>query len=91
MNVPARNLATEKLLKTPFRGRNRASVLPQVRAARRTAPQQAPSSPPNGDPASPELEDQLDSAVYTCSCGFVFQAQVLTSVDCPHCGNSQAW
>lgn len=32
-----------------------------------------------------------DRAVYTCQCGFVFSAQVSTSVDCPHCGGAQAW
>ena len=32
-----------------------------------------------------------DQAVYTCQCGFVFNALVSTSVDCPHCGNCQAW
>jgi len=32
-----------------------------------------------------------DLAVYTCQCGFVFEALVSTSVDCPHCGGSQAW
>ncbi len=32
-----------------------------------------------------------DHAVYTCECGFVFEAPVSTSVDCPHCGGSQAW
>jgi hypothetical protein len=29
--------------------------------------------------------------MYTCRCGFAFQALVSTSVDCPHCGDSQAW
>jgi DNA-directed RNA polymerase subunit RPC12/RpoP len=29
--------------------------------------------------------------VYSCGCGFVFEAQVSTSVDCPHCGGPQAW
>ena len=29
--------------------------------------------------------------MYSCECGFVFEAQVSTSVDCPHCGNPQAW
>ena len=29
--------------------------------------------------------------MYSCECGFVFEAQVSTSVDCPHCGNQQAW
>lgn len=32
-----------------------------------------------------------DNAIYSCECGFVFQAAVSTSVDCPHCGSSQAW
>jgi predicted Zn-ribbon and HTH transcriptional regulator len=32
-----------------------------------------------------------DTALYTCSCGFVFQAPVTTSVACPHCGSGQAW
>jgi hypothetical protein len=32
-----------------------------------------------------------DQAMYSCACGFVFEAQVSTSVDCPHCGDSQAW
>jgi hypothetical protein len=32
-----------------------------------------------------------DRAMYTCSCGYVFQADVSTSVTCPHCGTGQAW
>jgi hypothetical protein len=32
-----------------------------------------------------------DRALYTCSCGLAFDALVSTSVDCPHCGNTQAW
>ena len=32
-----------------------------------------------------------DLARYTCRCGFVFEASVSTSVDCPHCGSTQAW
>jgi rubrerythrin len=55
-------------------------------------------------PAQPEPEADLtderrmresggpdDRAVYTCSCGYVFQADVTTSVTCPHCGSGQAW
>ena len=33
----------------------------------------------------------LDVAMYTCECGFVFEAEVLTTVSCPHCGCGQAW
>jgi hypothetical protein len=32
-----------------------------------------------------------DTALYSCSCGFQFQAPVSTSVACPHCGTGQAW
>ncbi|HET8979603.1 MAG TPA: hypothetical protein VFN87_15680 [Solirubrobacteraceae bacterium] len=32
-----------------------------------------------------------DQAMYTCQCGYVFEALVSTSVDCPHCGGAQAW
>jgi hypothetical protein len=32
-----------------------------------------------------------DRAMYTCTCGYVFEAQVSTSVACPHCGAAQAW
>jgi len=32
-----------------------------------------------------------DQALYSCSCGYAFKAEVSTSVGCPHCGTSQAW
>jgi rubrerythrin len=32
-----------------------------------------------------------DAALYTCSCGYIFKAEVTTSVGCPHCGTDQAW
>jgi hypothetical protein len=38
-----------------------------------------------------ELGPTQDQALYTCQCGFVFQAPVSTSVGCPHCGGTQAW
>lgn len=33
----------------------------------------------------------LDQALYSCSCGYAFEAPVSTSVGCPHCGTVQAW
>jgi len=33
----------------------------------------------------------LDQASYTCGCGYVFLAAVTTTVQCPHCGDAQAW
>jgi hypothetical protein len=32
-----------------------------------------------------------DRALYSCGCGYAFDAFVSTSVDCPHCGDRQAW
>ncbi|MBV8432301.1 MAG: hypothetical protein JO244_14130 [Solirubrobacterales bacterium] len=32
-----------------------------------------------------------DRALYACGCGHVFAALVSTSVDCPECGDTQAW
>jgi hypothetical protein len=33
----------------------------------------------------------IDTAVYACSCGYMFSAAVSTTVACPHCGADQAW
>jgi hypothetical protein len=32
-----------------------------------------------------------DRALYSCSCGHSFKAEVSTSVGCPSCGTGQAW
>ena len=32
-----------------------------------------------------------DRAVYTCACGYLFEAPVTASVTCPNCGSEQAW
>lgn len=32
-----------------------------------------------------------DRACYSCACGFLFEAAVSTSVQCPHCTTVQAW
>ena len=50
-----------------------------------TVPARVPSARRRLEPA---IEDR---AVYSCECGFIFQASVSTSVGCPHCGGSQAW
>lgn len=38
-----------------------------------------------------DCETFQDNALYSCHCGFVFEAAVSTQVDCPHCGTGQAW
>jgi hypothetical protein len=45
---------------------------------------------PSAEPRRRESQSQ-DNALYNCGCGFVFEAPVTTSVDCPHCGGYQAW
>ena len=37
-------------------------------------------------PVGPE-----DTALYSCSCGYQFDAPVSASVQCPHCGQGIAW
>lgn len=49
---------------------------------------------PSGAPAGqrPRRQDRVqDTATYHCSCGLVFEAEVDTTVGCPHCGTAQAW
>jgi hypothetical protein len=46
----------------------------------------------DGSPARRQQQSPVqDSAFYSCRCGYAFQALVSTSVDCPHCGDGQAW
>jgi hypothetical protein len=70
--------------------------LPKRRTARPTRPRHAqPAAAQAAEPA--ETRDARrgggpeDRALYSCMCGFAFKAAVTTSVDCPHCGTSQAW
>jgi hypothetical protein len=58
------------------------------------------SEPAPAPPDEPDLFDERraresggpeDHAMYTCTCGYVFEADVSTSVACPHCGANQAW
>jgi hypothetical protein len=74
--------------------RNQTEARPRAGLLRRPH-----GSPPPAGP-NDELADERrmresggpdDRAVYTCSCGYVFEADVSTSVTCPHCGTGQAW
>ena len=38
-----------------------------------------------------EAGGPVDRASYSCACGYLFSANVTTSVSCPHCGAEQAW
>lgn len=53
------------------------------------APRPAPMHPAERrmrDAGGPE-----DRACYSCACGYLFEAQVTTTVHCPHCDTLQAW
>jgi hypothetical protein len=64
------------------------------RPARSASPAREPAA--SAAPASPRSAARRgggpeDSALYSCMCGYAFQAAVTTSVGCPHCGTQQAW
>ena len=61
-------------------------------AATRHAPAPAPS--PRADPDAERVREAggpVDRAAYACACGYMFSAEVSTTVSCPHCGAGQAW
>ena len=55
------------------------------------------SSSPQSDATASEAVERRhggpseDRALYTCECGYAFEALVTTSVGCPHCTRTQAW
>ena len=56
-----------------------------------------PPPAPRPEPMHPQERRLRDSggpddrACYLCECGYLFEAQVSTSVACPNCGGGQAW
>jgi hypothetical protein len=63
-------------------------------SAGRGAMRRGHRAPPPGRPRpKPKvLESGVDDrALYGCTCGLVFDAAVSTSVECPRCGEPQAW
>jgi hypothetical protein len=76
--------------------RRRNGVLRRPHAPGREEPEAPAPSPVTEDDLADERRAREsggpeDRAMYTCSCGYVFQAEVSTSVACPHCGAGQAW
>jgi len=74
----------------------RQLTLPRRTSARRRL-HVVPAPKPLPEPMHPAERRMRDAggpddrACYTCGCGFVFVAQVSTSVHCPHCDSAQAW
>jgi hypothetical protein len=76
----------------------RGSLLRREAPATEVAEPEPESSAPGGEEDDLFDERRLrasggpnDRAQYTCGCGFVWEADVSASVECPHCGTSQAW
>lgn len=75
----------------------RRSLRPRV--ARATL--DMPAAPPvvtGGDEHAAVLQRRIresggpeDHALYACTCGYAFEADVQAGVPCPHCGTEQTW
>jgi hypothetical protein len=79
---------------------NRNQSEPRSRGGLLRRPHLSPAPATPEPHPEPDLSDERrmresggpdDRAMYTCSCGYVFEADVSTSVTCPHCGTGQAW
>ncbi|HLM50787.1 MAG TPA: hypothetical protein VK279_09585 [Solirubrobacteraceae bacterium] len=89
--------ATRRSAGDPFTARRFWPARPPAQAA----PPEPEAAPGDVRPAaSRELFDERrlrqsggpeDTALYTCSCGMAWHADVIASVACPRCGTSQAW
>lgn len=76
--------------------RTRPARLTTRPRARRRAGRHVAIVPVEPAPALPQARERdsggpQDRAAYRCSCGYVFEAAVSTTVGCPHCGGTQAW
>ena len=60
-----------------------------ARPKRRRVTRVRPKPTPTRDQA--RVGPPQDRATYNCSCGYVFVADVTTSVGCPHCSSELAW
>jgi rubrerythrin len=77
--------------RNPTETRRREGVLRRRHAPQRPEPAQPPVDDLADERRARESGGPDDRAMYTCSCGYVFEADVSTSVSCPHCGAGQAW
>jgi hypothetical protein len=90
--VSPRSSSTDKQRRGPFRARSRQTVAPPASAPSLEYVSEVKVTRLTGRTRSRrDLQPEIDRTTYSCQCGFVFQAAVLTSVACPHCGDSQAW
>ena len=68
----------------------RPLTLPRRRLSRGSG-SRAQGTPSPGRERNKRANVSQDAATYSCSCGYIFKAEVSTEVGCPHCGSAQAW
>ena len=85
-SMPVRSKATEGALR-----RRRISSLGADRRAADPISSRGGHERAPGDRSRRLGGPSQDRALYSCGCGYAFDAPVSTSVDCPHCGDRQAW
>lgn len=92
MNVLVRNKRGEKGTRRRRLSPGGLSAPRHPERAQETAAEQLPAPLDDGSPERRHLHGPSeDNATYSCHCGYVFEALVSTTVDCPHCGGGQAW
>jgi len=74
----------ERSVKWPRQGRGSHHHGTEPHSAASQTQGSAPRERRHGGPSQ-------DRALYTCECGYAFEALVTTSVGCPHCARTQAW
>ena len=74
------------------------SPLQRINERRRPPTERRRSHPAARRPAEADPERRVreaggpeDTALFSCGCGYAFQAAVTTTVACPHCSAEQAW
>ena len=80
--------------RSPTETRQRGGLLRRPHGPKRSEPVEDHSEPVDDladERRAREAGGPDDRATYTCACGYVFEADVSTSVACPHCGTGQAW
>jgi hypothetical protein len=79
----------------PSREQPASSHEEPVSSRAQPAPLRERPVPPSRDLADEErLRDSggpEDRSLYSCACGYAWEADVTASVACPHCGAAQAW
>jgi hypothetical protein len=91
---PLRDRETRRSTRRGHDGRSQHQPRAGADAPRTAAPAERQQPGAACDPLAERVRaagGPVDTALYTCGCGYLFSAEVSTSVSCPHCGTGQAW